>query len=48
MNTDTWSDDAEENTAVEAMYRMVAEMTAVLNGFDGARFTDPSGGYRVG
>ncbi|NUP28133.1 MAG: hypothetical protein HOQ36_03635 [Nocardia sp.] len=48
MNTDTWSDNAEENAAVEAMYRMVAEMAAVLNGFDDARFADPSGGYRVG
>ncbi|WP_328395776.1 hypothetical protein [Nocardia sp. NBC_00416] len=51
MSTDTtvsWTDDAAENAAVDTMYRVVGEMAALLHGFEGARYTDPSGGYTVG
>jgi hypothetical protein len=45
---DTWSADSAENTAVDAMYRLVGDMAALLRGFDEARYTDPSGGFTIG
>lgn len=45
---DFGSGDTAEDTAVEAMYRLVGEMAALLHGFDEARYTDPSGGFTVG
>ncbi|MEU4314557.1 hypothetical protein [Nocardia sp. NPDC024068] len=51
MSTGTpqsWTDDPEEAAAVEAMYRVVAEMARSLHAFTGARYADPSGGHRVG
>ncbi|WP_280400610.1 hypothetical protein [Nocardia carnea] len=51
MNTGTpefRSGDPVETAAVEAMYRLVGEMAALLHGFEEARDTDPSGGFTVG
>ncbi|MGI5217449.1 hypothetical protein [Nocardia sp. CA-290969] len=42
------SGDPAEIAAVDAMYRLVGEMAALLHGFDEARYTDPSGGFTVG
>lgn len=51
MSPDTdraWTTDTEETQAIEAVYRVVIEMAGVLHAFDGARYTDPSGGHTVG
>ncbi|BCK54589.1 hypothetical protein [Nocardia wallacei] len=46
--TSTWSADAEENAAVEALYELMGTLAELLHACAEARYGDPTGGHRVG